>query len=39
MFTYYSFRNIYTYISAYYFQNYDMLLLNTFLLFSTAFLS
>jgi len=26
MFTYYSFTNIYTYISEYYFQNHDMLI-------------
>jgi len=39
MFTYYSFQDIYTYISEHYFQNDLCLLGNPFLLFCTAFLS
>jgi len=31
MFTYHSFRNIYTFISEYYLQNHYMLFVNTFL--------
>jgi len=39
MITYCSFRNIYTYISEYYFKIFICVLINPFLLFSTAFLS
>jgi len=39
MFTFYSFRNIYTNISEYYFQNHYMLIGKYILITSTAFWS